>query len=174
MTFPNSCSFLRLSEGRLRLHLSTLLCRLYNMQSSGEEFYTEICGAWGKDSDSGGNTCLCVCVSLWPGAQVTVLPLQQLYALSAQHLSSLVQTALMALDCRSSWAEQLLWSNFVAWLCVSCGSPQLYENCSLWFSSLQSSSAAKKVSWLRSSSSYFRPGQAKVCLFCYLEFCPSV
>lgn len=64
MTFPNSCSFLRLSEGRLRLHLSKLLCRLYNMQSSGEEFYTEICGAWGNDSDSGGNTCLCVCFAV--------------------------------------------------------------------------------------------------------------
>lgn len=91
-----------------------------------------------------GETPACVYVLLWPGAQVTVLPLQHLYALSTQRLWSLVQTALMALDCRSSWAEQLLWSNFVARLCVSCGSPQLYENCSLWFSSLPSSSAAKK------------------------------
>lgn len=48
VSFPNNCSFLRLSEGRLKLHLSKLLCRLSSIEFSSRELYVVICAAWGK------------------------------------------------------------------------------------------------------------------------------
>lgn len=115
MTFPNNCSFLKLSDGRLRLHLSKLLCRPFCIKFSSGELYVVVCDARGKDSDRGGNTSLCVCAFLCHlEHRVSVLPWQHLYDLSTQHLvepcaDSTNGTGLQELlGCRNSWAQQLL------------------------------------------------------------------
>lgn len=108
MTFPNNCSFLRLSEGRLRQHLSKLLCRLFSIKFSSRELYIVIHDAWGKDS-GGGGTPACVCVSLWSGAQVSVLPWQQ-------HLVEPCADSANGTGLQELLPQQLHSSNFVAWL----------------------------------------------------------
>lgn len=106
MTFPNNCSFLKLSDGRLRLHLSKLLCRPFCIKFSSGELYVVVCDARGKDSDRGGNTSLCVCVHFsvtWSTGSVFCHGSTCMISAPSTS-SSPVQTALMALACRNSWA----------------------------------------------------------------------
>lgn len=58
MAFPNDCSFLGLSSSRLKLHLSKLLCRLFNVKLSPR--VGVCCDSWCMVKGQCGETPACL------------------------------------------------------------------------------------------------------------------